>query len=68
MKPSFLVCFVTVLSRAVAQTGESSFEPFDFNVTEALIGHGIDVSVISKFQHAAERSISSACSVAVSLK
>ena len=49
---------VTVL----AQT----FEPADFNVTEALLEHGVNVTAIPELSGLAERSSTAGCSIAVS--
>jgi hypothetical protein len=49
-----------------AQTGE--FEAPDFNITEALIANGINVSAIPELAPLAERSLFSGCSIAVSRK
>jgi hypothetical protein len=43
----------------------NSFEPTNFNVTEALIQNGVDVSSIPGLAGLVERSSISACSVAV---
>jgi hypothetical protein len=45
----------------------STFEPADFNVTEALLNDGVDVTAIPGLAGLAERSSSGACSIAVSL-
>lgn len=42
------------------------FEPVDFNVTQALLDNGVNVSAIPDLAGLAERSLSSGCSVAVS--
>jgi hypothetical protein len=43
----------------------SSFEPTNFNITEALLNTGIDVSTIPGLPGLVERSSLSACSIAV---
>jgi hypothetical protein len=48
-----------------AQTGV--FEPADFNVTEALIANGVNVSAIPQLSGLVERTSLSGCSIAVSL-
>lgn len=48
-----------------AQTG--AFEPADFNVTEALIANGVNVSAIPQLSGLVERSALSGCSIAVRL-
>lgn len=50
---------------AAAQSGV--FEPLDFNITEALIENGVNVSAIPELAQLAERSLLSGCSIAVSL-
>jgi hypothetical protein len=47
-----------------AQTGE--FEAPDFNVTEALIANGINVTALPELAPLVERSSLSGCSIAVS--
>jgi hypothetical protein len=42
------------------------FEPTDFNITEALLDNGVNVSAIPDLAPLAERSILSGCSAAVS--
>jgi hypothetical protein len=46
-----------------AQTG--IFEPADFNITEALISNGVNVSAISELSGLVERTARSGCSIAV---
>lgn len=41
------------------------FEPADFNVTEALLDNGVNVSAIPDLAGLAERSLLSGCSIAV---
>ena len=43
----------------------STFEPAEFNVTEALIDNGLNVSAIPELVGLVERSSISACSIAV---
>ena len=47
-----------------SQTGV--FEPADFNVTEALIANGVNVSAIPQLSALVERTFLSGCSIAVS--
>ncbi|KAF2201917.1 FAD binding domain-containing protein [Delitschia confertaspora ATCC 74209] len=54
---------LSILGGAWAQ---SEFEPADFNVTEALLQKGIDVSSIPALAGLVERSSPSACSIACS--
>jgi hypothetical protein len=42
------------------------FESTDFNVTEALLKNGVDVSAIPELSGLSTRSLSSSCSIAVS--
>jgi hypothetical protein len=56
-----LSAFVAAVS---AQTGV--FEPADFNVTEALIANGVNVSAIPQLSALVERSFLGGCSIAVS--
>jgi hypothetical protein len=51
-----------VVTGAWAQT---TVEPADFNVTEALLNHGVDVASIPALAGLVERSSNSACSIAV---
>jgi hypothetical protein len=61
MKSFFsLGAFLASLS---AQTG--TFEPADFNVTEALIANGVNVSAIPQLSGLVERTSPSGCSIAV---
>lgn len=46
---------------------QSTFEPTDFNVTEALLDNGVNVSAIPALEGLVTRSSPSACSIAVSL-
>jgi len=54
----------------VAATGrvsaQDTFEAPDFNVTEALIQNGVNVSAMPELAQVATRSSSSGCSIAVS--
>lgn len=59
--------FAASISAFAAGVFGSTFEPVDFNVTEALLANGLDVTAIPGLAGLAERSSSGACSVAVSL-
>ena len=59
------VTSVVSLSAFVAAGLGSTFEPADFNVTEALTNNGINVSAIPELAGLVERSSLSACSIAV---
>ncbi|KAL1798880.1 hypothetical protein ACET3X_002917 [Alternaria dauci] len=55
------------ISLAALVTGvvsQSSFEPADFNITEALLKNGVNVSAIPELEPLAERSLLSGCSIA----
>jgi hypothetical protein len=63
MKSCFLASLGTLAASAVAQ---EAFEPSDFNVTEALIANGVNVSALPDLAASTEkRSISSPCIAAV---
>jgi hypothetical protein len=63
MRVSLLVPSGTLVAGALAQ---SMFEPTNFNVTQALLDKGVDVSSIPQLKGLVERSSSSECSIAVS--
>ena len=48
---------------ASAQTGE--FEAPDFNITEALLANGVNVSALPELAPLVERTLSSGCAIAV---
>ena len=52
-----------LVAAVAAQTGV--FEPADFNVTEALIANGVNVSAIPQLSGLAERTLLGGCSIAV---
>ncbi|RAR05446.1 FAD-binding domain-containing protein [Stemphylium lycopersici] len=52
------------LTAIVGVSGQESFEAPDFNVTEALIGNGVNVSAIPELAGLVTRSSSSGCSIA----
>jgi hypothetical protein len=55
------------LGTCAATLAQDVFEPSDFNVTEALIANGVNVSAIPELAALTEkRSLSSPCSIAVS--
>lgn len=57
------------LTPALLAFAQEVFEPADFNITEALLGNGVDVSEIpglSDLSGLSERSLLSGCSIAVS--
>ena len=55
--------FATLVASAASQ---STFEPADFNITEALFENGVNVSALPDLASLAERASISGCSVAVS--
>jgi hypothetical protein len=63
MKAYFLASFGALAASATAQ---DAFEPFDFNVTEALVANGVNVSALPALAALTEkRSLSSPCTAAV---
>jgi len=51
---------------AVVLAHNGTFEPADFNVTEALISNGVNVSAIPELAGLAERPALNGCSIAAS--
>jgi hypothetical protein len=64
MRPSTIVPAIALAARVRAQTDE--FEAPDFNVTEALLANGVNVSALPELAPLVERSTFSGCSIAVS--
>lgn len=60
-----LVVGTVVIGRSVLAQNTGSFEPTDFNITEALLDNGVNVSAIPALAGLVERSSLSACSIAV---
>ncbi|CAG5161870.1 uncharacterized protein ALTATR162_LOCUS6113 [Alternaria atra] len=61
--------FVSFAAFTAGAISQATFEPADFNVTEALLKNGVNVSAIPELASFAERSLSSGCSAAcMSLK
>lgn len=60
--------FTTAVSASAlaASAVASTFEPADFNVTEALLDNGVNISAIPGLEGLVERSSLGACSIAVS--
>jgi hypothetical protein len=50
---------------AAAVTAQSTFEATDFNVTEALLDVGVNISSIPALEGLVQRSSTSGCSIAV---
>jgi hypothetical protein len=63
MRVSFLLPSGTLVASALAQ---GTFEPTDFNVTQALLDKGVNVASIPQLKGLVERSSSNECSIAVS--
>lgn len=58
----------TFVAAAVAQTSTDVFEAADFNITEALINNGVEVSALPELSGLVERTLDlSPCAIAVSL-
>ncbi|KAH7371561.1 FAD binding domain-containing protein [Pyrenochaeta sp. MPI-SDFR-AT-0127] len=57
---------VVSLGALTAAASASTFEPADFNVTEALLDNGVNVSAIPELAGLVERSSLGACSIACS--
>ena len=55
-----------LLLAALLGTVLGQFEPADFNITEALVDKGVNVSAIPGLSDLAERSSTDGCSIAVS--
>jgi hypothetical protein len=58
--------FVSLAAFTAGALSQATFEPADFNITEALLKNGVDVSAIPQLAPLAERSLSSGCLAAVS--
>lgn len=57
---------ITILASAACVLSQS-FEPTDFNVTEALLENGVDVLALPEVANVAERSALNGCTAAVGL-
>lgn len=67
MKVTPAVSIVALTAGALAQSSGNTFEKADFNITEALIGNGVDVSAIPELSGLVERTLDlSPCAIAVS--
>jgi hypothetical protein len=64
MKVTSFLPLGALVAAVSAQT--DVFEPADFNVTEALIANGVNVSAIPELAGLVERTLLSGCSIAVS--
>lgn len=67
MKAASIISLGAFAAGVLGQTGDAVFEDPDFNVTEALIDIGFNVSAIPELADLVERSSLAACSIAVSL-
>jgi hypothetical protein len=59
----YAISSAALVAGAVSQ---ATFEPADFNITEALLDNGVNVSAIPELAPLVERSLLSGCSIAVS--
>jgi hypothetical protein len=67
MKVTPAVSIGALTAGALAQSGANTFEKADFNITEALIGNGVNVSAIPELSGLVERTLDlSPCAIAVS--
>ena len=57
---------ITILASAACALSQS-FEPADFDVTEALLQNGVKASALPELASVAERSALNGCTAAVSL-
>jgi hypothetical protein len=57
---------VPLAALVAGAASQSTFEPSDFNITEALLDNGVNVSALPDLAPLAERSSTSGCSAAVS--
>ncbi|KIX97936.1 uncharacterized protein Z520_06014 [Fonsecaea multimorphosa CBS 102226] len=64
MRFSLHVAAISLGSAAFAAAQNNTFEPPDFNVTEALINQGVNVSALPELDSLTKRSSLSACSIA----
>jgi hypothetical protein len=67
MKVAFLFAPSLLAAGVLGQTDNAVFEESGFNVTEALLRNGFNVSVIPELAELVGRSSLAACSIAVSL-
>jgi hypothetical protein len=57
--------FVPLVAFAAGVLSQTTFEPSNFNVTEALLDNGVNISAIPQLAPFVEKSLLSGCSVAV---
>lgn len=55
------------LSSFIAFAASQIFESENFNITDALVSQGVDISALPQLNAISERSPHAACSIAVSL-
>jgi hypothetical protein len=67
MKTAYIISLGAFATGALGQAGGAVFEDSAFNVTEALLDIGFNVSAIPELADLSERSSLKACSIAVSL-
>jgi hypothetical protein len=66
MKVTPAVSIGALTAGALAQSNANTFEKADFNITEALISNGVDVSAIPELSGLVERTLDlSPCAIAV---
>ena len=66
MKVTQVISIGALTAGALAQSNANTFEKADFNITEALIGNGVDVSAIPELSGLVERTLDlSPCAIAV---
>ena len=58
--------FLSFAALTVGALSQAAIEPQDFNVTEALLNNGVDMSALPELTPFMERSLLSGCSAAVS--
>ncbi|PVH99651.1 FAD-binding domain-containing protein [Periconia macrospinosa] len=66
MRHALLVSLSALAAGALAQTSDATFEAPDFNITEALVAAGVNVSEIPELAALARRSSLTACNIACS--
>lgn len=66
MRHAIFVSLSALVARGLAQNSDSTFETPDFNVTEALVDAGVNVTDIPELAGLSQRSSLGACKIAVS--
>jgi len=64
--PPTIVMRLILLASFLASVASQVFEPADFNVTEALIAQGVNVSALPHLSELVERASDLGCDIAVS--